>query len=270
MALGSSSSLIAGQSHKLAAKSCLPDIVMIEGYTVLAIVPARSGSKGILDKNMARIAGLSLIARAGKTLSQIPWIDRRVISTDSQRYADEARAHGLDAPFLRPEELSTDNASALDTIVHALKKCEELDARAYDLVIVAEPTSPLRVPADIDSTVRVLLGAGADTALTVNGIDTKSHPLKLFQIVDGKLNFYNELGRSVTNRQSLEHLYSRNGLCYCFRRETLLNKRALITDNTVPVLIERHVANIDEPIDLLWAQFLLERTEDPQLQPLEI
>jgi CMP-N,N'-diacetyllegionaminic acid synthase len=232
---------------------------MIEGHGVLAIVPARSGSKGIRDKNMTVLGGLSLIARAGELLARIAWIDRKVISTDSPRYAEEAQAHGLEAPFLRPESLSNDDSGALETIVHALLTCEQYDRKTYDLIVLVEPTSPLRQPSDIELTVRTLLRTGADSALTVSLIDTKSHPDKIFSVEEGLLKFFTPTGKNVTRRQRLTPLYSRNGLCYCFWRETLLTKQALITQNTVPVFTDRPVANIDEPLDLLWAQFLLDK-----------
>jgi CMP-N,N'-diacetyllegionaminic acid synthase len=232
---------------------------MIEGQRVLALVPARSGSKGIPDKNMALLGGLSLIARAGTVLSQIPWIDRRVISTDSQRYADEGRRYGLEAPFMRPAELSVDTAGALETFVHALETCEKTEGCRYDVLSVTEPTSPFREPADIEATMKALLRTGADSAVTVSRVDTKSHPHKVFAISEGRLRYFSEEGKRVVARQALEPLYARNGLCYCFRRETLLKKRALITDNTVSEVTARPVVNIDEPLDLLWAEFLLER-----------
>lgn len=233
---------------------------MIEGQTVLAVVPARSGSKGIPNKNMALVGGMSLIARAGKVLCSVPWIDRRVISTDSPIYAAEAQAHGLDAPFLRPETLSHDNAGAFETIVHALDSCEQLDGLQYNLVIVAEPTSPLREQIDIESTVNALLKSGADSAVTVSQIDTKCHPAKIFTVVDGVLEFYIPEGKTIKQRQQLRPFYSRNGLCYCFRRDTLINKKKLITENTVAVVTERPVANVDECLDLLWAEFLVDRS----------
>lgn len=232
---------------------------MRDSLQVLALVPARSGSKGIRDKNMARVGGLSLIARAATVLGRIPWIDRRIISTDSERYAEEARAYGLEAPFRRPPELSTDGAGALETFVHALESCERLDGRRYDLLLVSEPTSPLRVPEDVEATVEALLSTGADAAVTVSRLDTKAHPHKVFEIADGRLRFYSEHGAGVTSRQKLSPLYSRNGLCYCYRRETLLTQRTLIPVRTQAVVTERPVANVDEPLDLLWAEFLLER-----------
>ena len=240
---------------------------MIQDKRVLAIVPARSGSKAIPDKNMACIGGRSLIARAARVLNQIPWIDRRIISTDSQRYVDEALRHGLEAPFTRPAHLSSDTATALDTFVQALQTSEQLDGSRYDLVVVTEPTSPLREAADVEATVMALLESGADSAVTVSRIDTKAHPDKLFRIEEGRLQFYTERGASITTRQALEPLYSRNGLCYAFKRETLLEKRVLITDNSVSVITERPVANVDEPLDLLWAEFLLERRFQPTLTP---
>jgi CMP-N-acetylneuraminic acid synthetase len=242
---------------------------MIEGQSVLAVVPARSGSKGIPNKNMVLLGGLSLIARAGEVLARIPWIDRRVISTDAPDYANEARVHHLDAPFLRPKELSGDTAGALETIVHALETCEQLDSRTYDLVVLAEPTSPLRTPSDVEVTVNALLNTGADTALTVSRVDTKYHPDKVLKIQDGLLKFYTSAGRTITGRQQLASLYSRNGLCYCFRRETLISKRVLITDHTVAVVTNRPVANVDEPLDLLWAEFLLERLYKSHISPME-
>ena len=94
-----------------------------------------------------------------------------------------------------------------------------------------------------------------------SNLDSKTHPHKLFRVVERRLRFFSDKGAGVKARQSLEPLYSRNGLCYCYQRETLLTKQALITDNTVSVITERPVANVDEPLDLLWAEFLLERAE---------
>lgn len=236
---------------------------MILGQRVLAIVPARSGSKGIPDKNMSVVGGCSLIARAATVLKQIPWIDRRILSTDSDRYAAEATRYGLATPFLRPASLSSDTATALDTFVHALEACEKLDGAPYDLVVVTEPTSPLREASDIEATVTALLESDADSAVTVTQIDTKTHPDKVLRIEAGKLRFYTDQGITVTTRQVLQPLYCRNGLCYAFKRSTLLEKRALITGNTTSVITTRPVANIDEPLDLLWAEFLLEHPFRP-------
>jgi CMP-N,N'-diacetyllegionaminic acid synthase len=234
---------------------------VIRGKTVLAIVPARSGSKGIPDKNLQHLGGISLIARAGEILRQIPFIEARVISTDSREYADEGRLHGLDAPFLRPALLSGDEAGAVETVQHALAACETHYGTRFDIVLIVEPTSPLRTAADIEQTVQSMLAAGADSAVTVSRLPTKFHPLKLLAASeDGRLRYFHEAGDRITGRQQLpKGLLWRNGVCYAVSRECLLEKQAIITDNTVAVVIERDVVNIDEPFELALADLLIGR-----------
>ena len=123
---------------------------MIATTRILAVVPARSGSKGIPDKNMQALGGNSLIARAGLTLKACPSVDRAIISTDSPRYAAEGRTHGLDAPFLRPPELSTDTAGAVETVIHAMNAAETHYGEFFGIVLIVEPTCPLRRPDDIE------------------------------------------------------------------------------------------------------------------------
>jgi CMP-N-acetylneuraminic acid synthetase len=144
--------------------------------------------------------------------------------------------------------------------LHAIRACEQADDTRYDLVVLAEPTSPLRTEADIEATVRALLDAGAKSALTVSPLDAKSHPDKAFELAGGRVRYHTDAGDRITARQQLTPLFARNGLCYCFRRAVLVSEGRLITDDTVAVVVDRPVVNIDEPIDLLWAEFLLGRS----------
>ena len=232
---------------------------MIEGRSVLAVVPARSGSKGIPNKNLQRLQGLSLIGWAGRVLSAADWVDRRVISTDSPEYAREGERHGLDAPFLRPAELADDSAGAIETIQHALASVEAAEGTRFDVVLIVEPTSPLRSPEDLHATVDSLIERNADAAITVSPLDSKSHPRKVLALEGDLLGFYRRDGRKVTNRQSLEQLYFRNGVCYALTRACVTEIGAIFGPRTVGVVIGHPVANIDEPLDLAWAEFLLER-----------
>src|SRR5215210_4771724 len=111
---------------------------MLNNKTVIAIVPARSGSKGIPNKNMQALKGVSLIGWAGKTLGQVPFIDARIISTDSPEYAREGQRYGLDAPFLRPPHLSNDQAGAVETIQHALLEAEKHYRQRFEVILLAE------------------------------------------------------------------------------------------------------------------------------------
>ena len=230
---------------------------------VLAIVPARSGSKGISDKNMRILAGKSLIGWAGDCIGKLNWIDGKVISTDSPAYAAEGRRYGLDAPFLRPDNLSTDSAGAVETITHALSEAEKFYSNVFDIVLIVEPTSPLRKPEDIEKATHLLIDSGADSVVTVNRLPPKSHPSKILVMRGDKIDFYRKAGAMVTTRQSLDgSYYWRNGVCYALTKRSLLDKKKIIADNTVPLVIEREIVNIDDPIELEWAEFLINREKE--------
>lgn len=229
---------------------------MKSGKRILAVVPARSGSKGIPDKNLRTIGGLSLIARAGQCLAACPEIDRKIISTDSPAYAREAEAHGLEAPFLRPAELGGDHVGAVETMQHAWKAAEAHYRETYDVLLIVEPTCPLRLPGDISQSIDLLLSSGADSVVAVGKVDTKYHPKKILTLDGGRLGFHLPEGASVKTRQSLESYYYRNGACYALTRRALMDRNAIFTDHTLPLVIDRPLPNIDEPLDLAWAEFL--------------
>ena len=232
---------------------------MIEGRRILAVVPARGGSKGIPHKNMRPLDGKSLIAHAGDCLSALKWLDRRVISTDNEDYAEEGLRHGLDAPFLRPLELSTDTSTAAEVLLHALEACEANYEERYDLLALIEPTSPFRRPTDIEYACLGLIRGGYDSAVCVSPADSKAHPLKMLEVNDDRLDFYDADAARITARQQMNTLYVRNGACYLVTREALLEHGSFITGNTFACVINRPMVNIDEPIDLEWAEFLLKR-----------
>jgi CMP-N-acetylneuraminic acid synthetase len=231
---------------------------MIEGLAVLAIVPARSGSQGIPHKNMRIVAGMSLLARAGEVLKRCVTVDRAMLSTDAAEYQREGAAHGLDSWFLRPAELSTSTATAADTVVHALAEAERHYRQRFDILLIVEPTSPLREPADIDACVHLMQSRKADSVVSVSPADPKFHPRKLLRIESERLTYFQPEGAHITARQQLEgNLYFRNGLCYALRRDPFLASRLLFGPNTVPYVVERPLVNIDEPFELELAEFLL-------------
>lgn len=232
------------------------------GRRVLAVVPARSGSKGVAHKNLLKLGGRSLIAIAGDTLTELPWIDARIISTDSAEYADEAQRHGLDAPFLRPDELSTDTAGAVETMQHAVREMETRDGGRFDVVLIIEPTSPLRRAEDITAAVDLLVdNADAASVVTVTAIDPKFHPLKVFRIENDRLTYFDRGGGRVVARQQLEPLYTRNGVCYALTRACLMDDGEIIGGRTRPLVIDRPLVNIDGVLDVAVAEVLLAGTD---------
>ena len=126
---------------------------MINNKTVIGIIPARSGSKGLLRKNLKNLCGKPLIAWSIIEAEKSKYIDRYIISTDDVEIARVAKKYGCDVPFLRPVELATDDANINDVILHALDILQE----RYEIVIVLQPTSPLRTAQDIDEAIRLYL-----------------------------------------------------------------------------------------------------------------
>ncbi len=232
---------------------------MYLGKRVLAVVPARSGSKGVPDKNMKILGGLSLIARAAECLNELDWLDAKVLSTDSNRYADEGKKYGLQVPFLRPDSLSGDNATAIDTMIHALQKSEKIFNMEFDILLIIEPTSPFRIASDIENACRELIENNSESVVCVSPLDNKCHPAKALTLENNKLNHYEDRGKDITARQQLETLYARNGVCYAITKDSILYNKSIFTDSTRAVLINRHIVNIDEPIDFLWAEFLIQK-----------
>lgn len=190
------------------------------------------------------------------------WLDYRIISTDDPAYAAEAEAHGLDAPFLRPAELGGDAVSGIDVMIHATREAEKVYDKRFDYILLAEPTSPLRKPQDLERLARILVETNADSAICVSEADSKYNPLKLLTIREGLLRYYDPAGRKIVARQQLGPVYIRNGIGYGVSRQCLLDKKQLITDSTVPVIIDRPVANIDNKLDLQWAEFLMARESE--------
>ncbi|MGB5177539.1 MAG: acylneuraminate cytidylyltransferase family protein [Gammaproteobacteria bacterium] len=231
-----------------------------ENKTVLAVIPARGGSKGIPRKNLSRIGGRSLIARAADVVAGLDWLDFSILSTDDEEIAAEGRRYGLQVPFMRPPELAGDRATAVDMWQHAWHASEAAYGTRIDISVLLEPTSPLRCPDDVLKTVRLLVDSGNSSAVTVSQTPAHFTPERTLCIDDqGHLKPYLAEGLRYTSRQMIGAYYYRNGLAYAVTREGLLDQGSIIQDDTLAVPIERPVVNIDEPLDLAWAEFLLQQ-----------
>ena len=233
---------------------------MIDGLTILAVVPARGGSKSIPRKNLKMVGGVSLVGRAGRVAKALPFVDAALISTDDPEIAAEAKAHGLDAPFLRPLELSGDTATSVEMWRHAWRAAEQHYGRRFDLSVLLEPTSPLRRPQDVERTLRALIDAGAPAAATVSPTPAHYTPHKTLKINQkGEIEFYLEGGAKHSLRQGIPAYYHRNGLCYAVTRDHLVSHGCIIDRGAVAVVVDRHVVNIDDMFELELAEWLLER-----------
>lgn len=230
------------------------------GSSVLAVVPARGGSKGIPRKNLCKIEGQSLVERAARVANALPWLDARVLSTDDLEIAEEGRRCGLAVPFMRPADLASDQATGVAAWRHAWLATEAALGRTFDCSVLLQPTSPLREAMDVERTFDAMMAGGHQAAATVSRVPGHYTPEKLLTLDEGRLSFLHPEGAAHSNRQGIPAYYTRNGLCYAARREAIVDRQEIVETDCAAVVFDGFVANIDDPIDLEIAQLFAGRS----------
>lgn len=223
---------------------------MIDGRSILAVVPARGGSKGIPQKNITLFHERPLIEWTAEFIQKLPFLDRSIVSTDSKEIAEVAELCGLDSPFMRPSHLSGDRISDYDVLIHALEAVEEIDQNQFDVVVMLQPTSPFRKVADVTKVVEKLVSLELDSVVTVSKTPLSFHPLKQFVLKDERLEYFDEMGQTVVARQDLYPTYFRNGVAYAVTRECLIKQKKVIGKNSGLHLIQHEFINIDSVEDI--------------------
>lgn len=230
---------------------------MIAGQRVLAVVPARGGSKGIPLKNLRPVFGVPMVARVGTVVRSVSAIDRAVVSTDHEEIARVAEAAGISAPFRRPPEISGDRIGDWDVLVHALREIEHFDGLTYDIIVMLQPTSPLRRPEHVYAAIKMLVDGKWDAVWTVSETDSKNHPLKQLTIDHGHLNYYDAEGKAVIARQQLNPVYHRNGVAYVITRDCLLNQRGIKSHRTGGLILQGNFVSIDTEWDITLVELVM-------------
>lgn len=205
---------------------------------VLGIIPAREGSRGIPEKNIRLLAGRPLLEYTVKAAFSSGVIDRLILSTDSEKIASLGRRLGVEVPFLRPKELAQDETPMLPVLQHAVSFLEE---RGWfsEIVVLLQPTAPLRKPQHIRDALSLLRSTHCDSVVSVTEIPLHFSPDYVMKIVDGKLlNFLPE-GKQLTRRQEARPAYSRDGTVYAVRRDVLMDRYTLYGTDCRPLLIPR-------------------------------
>jgi CMP-N,N'-diacetyllegionaminic acid synthase len=227
---------------------------------ILAVVPARGGSKGVPLKNLHPLQGIPLIAHVGRVVRDVPAIDRALVSTDHPGIAAEAERAGLATPFTRPPEISGDLASDHQVLVHALTTVESLDGLTYDVVLMLQPTSPLRRAAHLNAVLEKLVNEGWDAVWTVSATDLKYHPLKQLAVGEGgAMSYFDPAGARIVARQQLQPVYHRNGVAYAFTRACLLEQETIMGARSAAVVLDEPMVSIDTLDDFRQAERELER-----------
>lgn len=222
---------------------------------ILGLVPARRNSKGIPRKSLAPLDGRPLVdytfaaARASSVLTRI------VISTDDPDVADLARTQGIDVPFMRPASLAADDTSMLEVMRHAIGWLREEESYESDVIVLLQPTSPLRRAADIDDAVRRLLDSGADVAVSVVDVPHQFAPESLMVERGGWLASLKE-GTPALRRQDKPHYFARNGPAVLAARTPYVETCGHLYEGRVAghPMDRRYSIDIDGPEDLLDAE----------------
>jgi CMP-N-acetylneuraminic acid synthetase len=216
---------------------------------VLALIPARGGSKGIPDKNVRPLAGQTLLHYAAQAATASGVVDRSVLSTDSERVAAEGRRAGLEVPFMRPAALAQDDTPMLPVIEHALNALAD-SGWDPEIVVLLQPTSPLRTGAQIRAAVQALRDTKADSVVTVVELSRHLSPDYVMRIDEGRLVPFLPEGVRITRRQDARPAFVRDGTAYVFWTRTLREMRSIYGEHCHPLVVAAHESiTIDTPDD---------------------
>lgn len=226
---------------------------------VLGLIPARGGSTRVARKNLAKLDGSTLVRRALDTTRAAGCFDTVALSSDDPEILAEASDLPDVARLERPPELATATARAFDVVVDALRTLEaERGRKPFEAVAVVQCTSPFTAPEDLIATVQLLESSGAGSAVSVTQVDAAIHPLKLKRMEGDRLVPF-LADDAMTPSHELPPLWLRNGSVYVTRRE-VIDAGVFIADDVRghPMPRERS-HDIDTPLDLAFAEFLLTR-----------
>jgi CMP-N,N'-diacetyllegionaminic acid synthase len=231
---------------------------MINGRTVIAIIPARGGSKGLPRKNILPLCGKPLIAWSIDKAAKSRHLDTIVVSTDSDEIADIARRHGASVPFLRPPELATDQASTYDVIRHTLAYFRTTQGSEFDYTVLLEPTSPLREDDDIDQMLRALDERAEEFDAVVSVGEVTQHPSIMKRVVRDRLEPFAADLTQANRRQDNALAYFPFGVAYIAKTPVVLAQNSFYTTRCMAFPIKRYQNyEIDDIYDLLCVESVM-------------
>jgi N-acylneuraminate cytidylyltransferase len=225
---------------------------MFNEARVLAIIPARGGSKGLPRKNIVELAGKPLIAWTIEAAKRSKYIDRFILSSDDLEIIEVAKTWGCEVPFIRPAALAGDDAPGIGPVLHAIQELS-----GYDLVVLLQPTSPLRTSEDIDAAIELCVSKNAPACVSVT--ECKQHPYLVFsRTANGCLLPFLEVGEKRNRRQDFPGAFILNGAVYVAQKKCLEVSRTFLVEETVSYIMpsDRSI-DIDTAEDLRLTEYLL-------------
>lgn len=228
---------------------------MYQNKKILAVIPARGGSKGIPKKNITMLDGLPLIAYTLKSAEYSKYLDRIIVSTEDFEIKKVAELYGGEVPFLRPIELAQDDSKTIDCILHTIDTLKSL-GEIYDYVVILQCTSPLRKAWHIDEAIAKMISENRTSLVSVSKVE--EHPILMRTLnTDGTLkNLLNV--SSTVRRQDFPSFYKVNGAIYIQKIDENLNKDTSLNDGKLAYIMDRkYTVDIDEYLDVRKVELYL-------------
>lgn len=227
---------------------------------ILAVIPARGGSKGIPNKNIRPFAGRSLIAHTIEQAQKTERISRVIVSTESKKIATVARRYGAEVPFLRPKKMAGDKSPVVDAIVHLLENLKTRQQYVPDVLLLLQPTSPLRTPEDIDGALDLFFKQECDAVVTV----CRTEQLVFTKDEGERLQLEsNPAFLKSSNRQMLPPTYKFDGCTvYVIKPRALLREHTFVPKSTCAYVMPRwRTVDLDEPEDFIVGELVFKNRE---------
>jgi len=230
-------------------------------HKIVAIIPARGGSKSIPHKNIVDVGGKPLIAYSIEALKKSRVVQRVIVSTDDKKIRAVALRYGAEAPFLRPKRLAEDTTPTIPVIRHALLWLEKKENYKPEYVILSQPTEPFLQPAQVDSLYALMRKKHADSGITMVAVGRTHHPYHVRAVSEkGLLEFDNPALHYAHPQRQMDPKRYAFGNVYCFRRDLFLKELKIEVGKRVGLEIDPLYAHdINMPLDLEIARFLIDK-----------
>ena len=227
---------------------------MYKNKRILAVIPARGGSKGIKNKNLKKINNRSLLSHVIILAKKIKIIDKIIVSSDSNKILEESEKLGLKTYFKRSKKLSGDKVGDLPVLIEAIYKTEKKTHQEFDVIAMLQPTSPLRTIKDVKNAIVKCIDKNYNAVWTISKIDKKFHPLKQLVIVNENLELNDKKGKKIIARQQLIDTYYRNGAAYVYKKKILTQKKNFYPNKMGYIISLKKQISIDSIKDLKLAK----------------
>ena len=230
---------------------------MIGNFSVIAIIPARGGSKGLPGKNIRPLLGKPLIGWSIEQAFASKYIDEVVVSSDCPEIIEISRKFGANVPFKRPAKLASDNSTTIDVLIHCLDWFEQ-NNKSFDILVLLEPTSPIREVSDIDNSLRILISKEQGSVVSVCKTEGQNPAFCFKKNDDSKINPYLEIQPTNLRRQEIEPVYFLDGTIYSSFTSSLRNQKSFYHNCTFGFEVPKWKSlEIDDIVDFSMVESVM-------------